>query len=266
MAKPSHFPVLHCTLPPQHARLLCWDRWLSLLLLSLMLWLSLFLQPCFTFCPQLFSPQLPSPHQQLHLTLACTITCAGLTAKCVSFSFDLVFLSLSSCFHLHFLIYIRRFWWHRKLNFSEGNIPSLLNRFSSQTEEIQFISRRSHRSGLLGSKLKGSSISHHPQLDNDLWNPAYSTLSTVTSKSVFTHYIITKLNYVMIPRPQFSKSFSLFTSYSLSEKLFFFLFMDMSYLPSILPMFVRYQVCFRHYLRWIRYNPLLKEFAIPSVP
>lgn len=155
---------------------------------------------------------------------------------------------------------------HRKLNFSEGNTPSLLNRFSSQTEEIQFISRRSHRSGLLGSKLKGSSISHHPQLDNDLWNPAYSTFSTVTSKSVFTHYIITKLNYVMIPRPQFSKSFSLFTSYSLSEKLFFFLFMDMSYLPSILPIFIRYQVCFRNYLKWIRYNRLLKEFAIPSVP
>ena len=85
MAKPSHFPVLHCTPPPQQASLLCWDRWLSLLLLSLLLWLSLFLQP-FTFCPQLFSPQLPSPHQQLHLTLACTITCAGFTAKCVSSS------------------------------------------------------------------------------------------------------------------------------------------------------------------------------------
>lgn len=233
--------------------------------------LSCFGCPCFSSLVSRFvlssSPlSFLLPISNFIWTLACTITCAGLTAKCVSFSFDLVFLSLSSCFHLHFLIYIRRFWWHRKLNFSEGNTPSLLNRFSSQTEEIQFISRRSHRSGLLGSKLKGSSISHHPQLDNDLWNPAYSTFSTVTSKSVFTHYIITKLNYVMIPRPQFSKSFSLFTSYSLSEKLFFFLFMDMSYLPSILPIFIRYQVCFRNYLKWIRYNRLLKEFAIPSVP
>lgn len=106
-------------------------------------WLSLFLQP-FRFCPHFSPPQLPSPCQQIHLILACTITHAGLTAKCASSGLDLVLLNLSSCFHLRFLIYIWRFYWHLKLRFEEQNTASLLNLFFSQIEEIQLIFQGDH--------------------------------------------------------------------------------------------------------------------------
>lgn len=127
----------------KYISLLRCDMWLSFFLLFLMLWLSFFLKPLW-FCPQ-FSllsspPHLPSPYQQFHLILSCTIASAGLTAKCASSSLDLALLSFAPYFHLDFLIYIWRFCWHLKPNFSEQNIP-LLNLVSFQFQRILRISR-----------------------------------------------------------------------------------------------------------------------------
>lgn len=187
-AKSRSLPhTLPDALLPKCTSLLCCAIWLSFLLLFLMLCLFFFLKLLW-FCPQ-FSllsspPHLPSPCQQFHLILSCTITSAGLTAKCASSSLDLALLSFSPYFHLDFFIYIWRFCWHFKPNYSEQNIP-LLNLVSFQ---FPLILRMSQSFCHLSYKLKGS-LSTCPQLDKDLRNLTYSIFSTVASRSGFTHYI-----------------------------------------------------------------------------